>query len=329
MQKLHDLFLEQGCYIQNPAERARFQSITRRVGDLRRQGIKSLNADTTGVWSQEADLNGLPEDVLNRCRRLGADATTSNNGEDEKDETSHPQAFTEVRYWLSVKDPDLNAVRKHVTNPRTRRLLGSAAYNRCPQNMSIYREVFTLRDEAARILGFENHAGFRMKYKMLGDVRIVDSFLSQVSKELRHPRDADLKRRREMKLQDVDAQANGEANRSLNLSDTWYYDRLIKERTFSYKQKEVAEYFPLERTLRKLLDIFEHLFGIKFFQIDPEEHWTWHPSVMMFVLWDRDKSQDFLGYLYLDLFPRDGKYTHAGHYGLVPVRMLVRFVFVY
>lgn len=45
-----------------------------------------------------------------------------------------------------------------------------------------------------------------------------------------------------------------------------------------------------------------------------------HKSVRMFTMWDTDQfNEEFLGFLYLDLFPRPAKYTHAGHYGLSPV----------
>ena len=51
----------------------------------------------------------------------------------------------------------------------------------------------------------------------------------------------------------------------------------------------------------------------------------WHPEVTMFSVWDQqglkdevDPKQSFLGYLYLDLYPRDNKYGHAAVWGLIP-----------
>ena len=46
---------------------------------------------------------------------------------------------------------------------------------------------------------------------------------------------------------------------------------------------------------------------------------VWHPDVQMYSVWNIDGSEEPLGYAYLDFFPRDGKYTHAGHYPLQKV----------
>jgi metallopeptidase MepB len=45
----------------------------------------------------------------------------------------------------------------------------------------------------------------------------------------------------------------------------------------------------------------------------------WHEDVMMFAVWDNSTSGHFMGYAYFDFYPREGKYTHAGHYSLQPV----------
>lgn len=52
---------------------------------------------------------------------------------------------------------------------------------------------------------------------------------------------------------------------------------------------------------------------------------VWHPEVTVFSVWDKKGLEDkidtkgsFLGYLYLDLYPRDNKYGHAAVWGLIP-----------
>lgn len=57
-----------------------------------------------------------------------------------------------------------------------------------------------------------------------------------------------------------------------------------------------------------------------FSEFGPDHVMTWHPDVIVFSVWeDAANGGDFLGYLYFDLFPRDHKYNHAGHYNLRPV----------
>jgi metallopeptidase MepB len=61
------------------------------------------------------------------------------------------------------------------------------------------------------------------------------------------------------------------------------------------------------------MSTFSRLFGLQFCKItadrfskfEPEYVMTWHPDVIVFSVWeDAINGGDFLGYLYLDLFPR-------------------------
>jgi len=46
---------------------------------------------------------------------------------------------------------------------------------------------------------------------------------------------------------------------------------------------------------------------------------VWHPDVILYSVWDDEgEGSGFVGYLYLDLHPRDGKYGHAANFGLHP-----------
>ncbi|MCJ1328596.1 hypothetical protein MMC10_005273 [Thelotrema lepadinum] len=305
MEKLHSDFEEKGCAIEDPAKQARFQAIQKRLGDLQRELAMNINGDTTGLWFRHTDLEGLPEDALLRFQRAAEKQIGANN---------LPVDTDEKMYWVSMKEPDRIAVCTHARNQRTRRLVTRTFANRLPERIPIYREVFTLRDEAARIMGFGNHAAFRMKYKMLGSVEPVESFLKQVCEQLQRPRDETLQKM--MEIQEQDAKDEGISKPELGLTegDTLFYGRRIQEKMCSQEQKKSAEYFPLDSVLHGLFEIFEHIFGIKVFQVEAQEHQIMHPTVKMYTLWDNDKSQDFMGYLYLDLFPRDGKFTHAGTY---------------
>lgn len=114
------------------------------------------------------------------------------------------------------------------------------------------------------------------------------------------------------------------------LWDRMYYDRIHSASTGSINLKQVSEYFTLDLTLSEMIKIYEHIFGICFQYIPMKlrkeliggtgQEMTWHEDLRPYALWNEGHSGKFLGYMFFDLYPRDGKYSHAGHYLLQPVR---------
>ena len=109
-----------------------------------------------------------------------------------------------------------------------------------------------------------------------------------------------------------------------------FYDTLMLEQEYSLDQEAISEYFPLETSIRGMLQIFEEIFGLVFVQITGKDRdaisetgkgddIVWHPDVQVFSVWDDEgEGSGFVGYLYLDLHPRDGKYGHAANFNLQP-----------
>ena len=111
---------------------------------------------------------------------------------------------------------------------------------------------------------------------------------------------------------------------------TALYDRLMEEKDYQLDQQLISEYFPLQTTIRGMLEIFEHLFGLHFVEVVGKDRDSispsgkgndivWHDEVQVFSVWDDEgEGSGFVGYLYLDLFPREGKYGHAANFNLQP-----------
>jgi metallopeptidase MepB len=88
--------------------------------------------------------------------------------------------------------------------------------------------------------------------------------------------------------------------------DELYYTRIWKETTFSINQTQVAEYFPLQPTLRHVLSTLGSLFGIVYERVKGD---FWHEDVQLYAIWDNEElGGAFSGYVFLDLYKRLGKY---------------------
>lgn len=130
-----------------------------------------------------------------------------------------------------------------------------------------------------------------------------------------------------LEVKKKDAAALGKNVEQVFFWDQSYYAQRQDEREKTHGT-ELSEFFELHHTLAKLLQMFEHIFATRFQLITPEDQGeligsgqipkgplVWHEDVMMFSVWDGD-TEEFMGYAYFDFYPREGKYTHVGHYSL-------------
>jgi metallopeptidase MepB len=110
-----------------------------------------------------------------------------------------------------------------------------------------------------------------------------------------------------LKLKADELQANGQPfDGEFYLWDYRYYDRLYLEKTLSLDEALVKEYFPVSVVVPAILEIYQNLLGVRFQEVKDAR--TWHPDAQMFAVWaaDAKDESDFVGYCYLDLFPRGG-----------------------
>ncbi|KAL8969043.1 MAG: hypothetical protein Q9183_002184 [Haloplaca sp. 2 TL-2023] len=311
LEKEHKSFIRNGLGLPAGEKRDRFKEIKKRLSDVGIIFQKNLNEENGGLWFTKEELNGTPEDVVAGFEK----------GEGEN----------EGKLKMSFKYPDLFPVLKYCKDIETRRKVFTANENKCNQNVPLFREAINLRDEAARLLGYPNHAAFVIEDKMAKTTKTVDDFLGDLRKRLTKGGESEKKTLTELKKSDL--QERGEEKTfdgHYFLWDNRFYDRLMLEKDFSLDQEKLAEYFPLQNTIRGMLEIFEQLFGLAFVEIEGSdrasispsgsgEDITWHPDVKLFSVWDDEKEgSGFVGYLYLDLHPREGKYGHAANFNIQP-----------
>ncbi|KAH8657708.1 peptidase M3A/M3B [Xylariales sp. PMI_506] len=100
-------------------------------------------------------------------------------------------------------------------------------------------------------------------------------------------------------------------NSKLYAWDWWYYLAKQRKQVEATTPAQIAEYFEVWHTLYQMLTIFEDQFGLDFRKIETS---VWDEIVLTFTAWDSEsEGGNFLGYLYVDLFDRDGKYTNMHH----------------
>ncbi len=311
LEKERKNYIRNGLGIPAGPKRDRFKEIKKRLSEISIVFQKNLNEENQGLWFTPEELSGVPQDVLAGFAK----------GEGEHS----------GKVKMTFKYPDLFPVSKYATNPATRKKIFIANENKLNQNVPLFKEVIVLRDEAARLLGYPNHAAFKIEDKMAKTTKTVDDFLGDLRERLTKGGASEKKTLAALKEKDLKSHGAGKTfDGQYYLWDHRYYDRLMLEQDYSLDQEKLAEYFPLQTSIRGMLRIFEELFGLTFVEVTGSDRASispsgkgddivWHPDVQVFSVWDDEgEGSGFVGYLYLDLHPREGKYGHAANFNLQP-----------
>ena len=135
----------------------------------------------------------------------------------------------------------------------------------------------------------------------------VHKFLGELSSKLYQLWEDEQKVMLEMKKKEA-AELGFEFNGKLDFWDFRYYMAMVEEKQYAVDQQKLKEYFPMEVVTAGLMNIYQKLLGLKFTQVQDGE--VWHQDVQMWKV-DDEATGENIGYFYLDLYPRDGKYGHA------------------
>ena len=311
VEKSHKYFIQNGLNIPAGSKRDRFREIAKRLSELAITFSRNLNEEKGGLWFTREELEGVPQDVISTLK--------------------HGKGENEGKLWLTFKYPDYFPTMKYAKNADTRKTVRMAYDNKTNENVPIFTETIILRDEAARLLGYANHAAFKIEDKMAKSPETVDNFLGDLRGRLTGGGKEEVKVLKAMKKADL-------ASRGLEkqfddhyfIWDHNFYDRLMLEKDYSLDHQKIAEYFPLSTSIRGMMRIFEEIFGMIFVEVLGQDRAAisptgkggdivWHPDVQVFSVWnDEGEGGGFVGYLYLDLHPREGKYGHAANFNLQP-----------
>ena len=153
-----------------------------------------------------------------------------------------------------------------------------------------------LRDEEARLLGFENYAALSLATKMARDVDEVDRFLNNIAKCSKPFAQKDWQ-----ELQDF-AKSQLHLEDDLQPWDMAFAVERLKQDRYSFSENELKQYFPLPKVLEGLFGVIQTLFGVR---IESSNLPTWHSDVQSFSI--SNAVGKLIAYFYLDPYARPGK----------------------
>ena len=106
----------------------------------------------------------------------------------------------------------------------------------------------------------------------------------------------------------------------LQLWDWRYYDTQLRKTEYGVDVHAVAAYFPLQQVLDGLLEITGEVFGLEYRRCRRAGLAPRRPQLRH----RRPASGARIAVVHMDLHPREGKFSHAAAFDLVPGRRLRR-----
>ncbi|HXN09433.1 MAG TPA: M3 family metallopeptidase, partial [Candidatus Acidoferrales bacterium] len=101
--------------------------------------------------------------------------------------------------------------------------------------------------------------------------------------------------------------------------DYGYYENKLVKAKYAVDEQEIRRYFPVDHVVTSVLGIYQKLLGVTFAEIAPADSWA--SSVREYSITDT-ASGKAIGWFYLDLYPRHGKFTHFANFPIRPGRLM-------
>jgi thimet oligopeptidase len=167
-----------------------------------------------------------------------------------------------------------------------------------PQNKTVLEHLIAKRDELAKTLGYKSWAEYITEDKMARSPKRVDEFIHQL--------DEATSRRAAQDYALLLARKRKDDPKATEVAD-WerrYYSELVKADKFDFDAQAVRPYYNYASVEKGILDMTSTMFGVTYKPVTDVPKWL--PEVEAYEVYEGDK---LIGRFYLDMHPRDGKYT--------------------
>ncbi len=267
---------------------AEIKKILKKMSKLSQAFSKNLNDYTDYILCTKEELAGMSE-------RYIAGLPVNEKG----------------KYMVTLAYPHIGPFLAEAENRKKRKEIAEKNLSKGgKKNQKLMDEIVKLRAELAKILGYKHHGDYRTENRMAKSAKVVSAFQDQLLKKLAPTVKSDMK--------SLSVYAKEIGIDKLEHFDTAFAATSLKKKLYNLDPEEVRSYFPLPHVMKELFSLFETLFGITLKETDIK---LWHKDVVLYEVRNTgEKGSDLVGYLALDLYPREGKFGHYACAGLAETR---------
>lgn len=270
-----------GGALLNAEDKAKLLDIDTRIGLAQIKFSTNLLADNKAFKleiTDKADLAGLPQSVI--------DAAASEDGKSWVFTLDKPSCIPFLQY------ADNRALREKVYKA----YYGRGDNNNENDNKAIIKEILQLRQQKAKLLGFESFAHFVLDEKMAKTPEAALDLLNKIWEPA-------VKRAAEEKAELQKIADREGAGIKIEGWDWFYYTEKLRKEKYALNDETITPYFKLENVLQGAFDCATKLYGVKF--VKRTDIPVYHPEVSTYEVLDSEGNH--LSIFYTDFFPRDTK----------------------
>ena len=166
----------------------------------------------------------------------------------------------------------------------------------------IILNILKLKEEKAKLLGYENPAAHILSDKMAKTPQAVDAFLANIFKYAVSRAKEEVKDMQKVMDQDIKA---GKVEKGARIQpwDWFYYAEKVRKAKYALDEETTKPYFQMENVRQGVFNNASKLYGLQFEKIADAP--LYNPDVEVFKVSDADGS--LIGVLTTDYFPRESK----------------------
>ena len=208
-----------------------------------------------------------------------------------------------------------NTVEENAKSERTRKQLYLVRETLAKDNVSVLNEMLTLRNKIALRLGYKSWDDYQTEVKMAKTGANAEKYVNDLVSGIQPKFDSEV-----TQLQKLKAADTNDPNAKIEVWDWRYYSNQRNKQKYDVDKEALRVYFPFQRVLDGMFNIYQSIFGLKFEKIAAPYKWV--DDLQLYLVTDSATGEP-LGMFYLDMFPREGKFNHFAQFDIISGKLLL------
>ena len=181
-------------------------------------------------------------------------------------------------------------------------------------NLSVLNQMLELRNKIALRLGYKSWDDYQTEVKMAKTGVNAEKYINDLVAGIQPKFDSEVAELQKMKAADTK-----DPNAKIMVWDWRYYSNQRDKQKYAVDKEALRAYFPFQKVLDGMFNIYQSIFGLKFEKIAAP--YKWIDDLQLYLVTD-SATGDPLGMFYLDMFPREGKFNHFAQFEIISGKLL-------